>query len=240
MYNQNGLLLEFPGSVAATMPRDVFGISDDFTYAVSGNQWTTVLENTSAISCLNTTGGWLRLTASNGDDEGILVYGGVGETFKLTSGKPIVFGARVTVTEANTDDVDLAIGFANNIVINGGANTAILGDSGGALPADYDGILFHKSESTSVWNFETSVGTTQVTDSSVHACTTGVTYLLEFEYDGVTTVSARIDGDAVASQTLTAAMIAAASECCLLIALKSDSATAEVFDTDYIYCYQLR
>ena len=239
MYNQSGVPLKFPGTTACIAPRDVFYFFDDFMDCLNSQRWGFIPEHGGTYPIDDTVGGEITLTTCSGDNDGCLLHG-LSEVFKIASGKPLYFAARVTIAEANTDDLDFAIGLTNNIVPAGAANTALLGDSGGALPASYDGVLFHKSESTSVWNFESSAGAAQVTDSSVADCETAGVYLLEFEYDGNTTITAKIDGTTVAIQTITAAMLVAASELCPVIALKADSANAESVAVDYVYYAQLR
>lgn len=210
------------------------GPEDDFHTYVAGAQWTLTQDSGGTAAIRDEVNGVIRLTNDTTDeDESIL--GTAGESFLFAQNKPIIFGAKVKVTEAATDKANVLVG-----LVSGAANAAI-GDAGGGPPSSYSGACFFKVDSGTVWQAETSIGTTQSTDTDCGTLTSATYYELFCSIQTTSSTSATakfyIDGSLVHTSTFT---YTGATEMRFLVGVHNGSGAAEIMDVDYAYCKQLR
>ena len=96
-----------------------------------------------------------------------------GPRFTYASTRPALAYFKFDLTEANTDDSNIAFGFILNTEL---ASDVPITDTGAAA-TNYDGAMFHKIEGTGLaWSTETSDATTQETNTAVATFTSGSTY----------------------------------------------------------------
>jgi hypothetical protein len=179
------------------------------------------------------------------------------ELFKFLDQKPFYMEARLYWAEAATDDANVAVGFKDAV-----AADSILDDGGGPA-ASYSGAMFFKTDGSTTWQVETSVGATQTTktldadgaiDKTVHRAgnaSGGAVYeILRIEVHPYTSTQVRIEFY-IGRQTATSdwnlqhvrtiyQTLAGATEMQAFIGLKNGSANAETINIDYLACGQLR
>ena len=174
-------------------------------------------------------GGVLRV-GCDGDDNDECYVSSIAESWLFTTTKNLWFEARVSLTEAATDDANWIIGLSDTV----GADSLL--DDGAGPMASYDGAVFYKIDGTMQIGFETSNAGTQVTNGNVNAFVSGTWYRLSFSYDfndGVTaTITPYVDGVAGTAHELT---IAGMAEMHVVAGVKAGGANEEAFLVDYIH-----
>lgn len=146
-----------------------FKIEDNFTNYSSGQRWTTVATDSGTAAAVDTVGGALSITPSDGtvaDNDEIYIKA-TNESFIFGVNYPFTVRAKCTFTEANTDDANVFVGVMNAIAANS------LLDDGGGPPANSNHAVFFKVDGGTKWQFETSVGTTQTTTTISDVTTAG-------------------------------------------------------------------
>lgn len=143
------------------LPDDVFKALDTFCVVEDffglDAPWNTTLDTDSAAAeDADGLNGVVTVLSDGDDNDEAYLY--TNELFKFASGKPFLAICRAQYAEASTDDANILIGIGEGF---GAANT--LQDNGAGPPADYDGVCLYKVDGGTRWNFETSVGTTQLT-----------------------------------------------------------------------------
>lgn len=170
--------------------------------------------------------------------------GGVidGSGFVIAAGRPMLFEARVTVTDAAaTGNMHVGmIGSATSSTITA-SGTVPMQTAGGGPPADYDGFNFHKVDGGTVWQAEVgeSTGATEDTDTDVGAFTSGSTYRMQILYDGATTGGLKwyLNGTQVHSSStlpIASANLSPVFHC------RAGSAQATTLRVHYVRCVQSR
>lgn len=138
------------------MARHQFELFDDFLWHISPHLWTNLAsEGTVAIDA-DGVGGVVDLTASNTDNNEVALVT-TNELFLLASDKPVMAECRLKLVEANTDDANVAFGFADAI----GAN--LLLDDGAGPSITTTGALIYKVDGETVWRCYSKNGATTTT-----------------------------------------------------------------------------
>lgn len=136
------------------------GFVDDFHEFVTGDLWTSIEDDSGASTSLqDAVGGELDLITGATDNNEVYVHT-TAEVLLYDASKPFWVVSRLQYAEANTDDANVLFG-----VMEAVAADHLQDDSGGPA-ADYDGAVFFKVDGETVWNFETSAGTSQTTTAS--------------------------------------------------------------------------
>jgi hypothetical protein len=228
--------------------RNQFTVQDDFLRDVDSADWVTTLTDSGTASVGDAVGGIIALVPSDGtvadNDEAYIES--ANEVFKFAARKPLLFEARVQFTEANVDDANVLVGLLDAV----GANS--LQDNGGGPPASYSGANFHKVDGSTVWQTETSNGTTQTTTELTAANTNnlakravtagGSAYqTLRIEYQPYSSTNAyvtfSVDGVVVAQHDY---VFTSATEMQIGIGVKNGGANNETLNVDYVVCTQER
>ena len=221
----------------------IFEVFDDFhiyTTVSTGPFATTATDSGTITVADGGVGGVALVAASDGsvadNDESYLHQ--AFETFLFANAKPLWFECRVALTEANTDDANVAVG-----VKDAWAADSIL-DDGAGPSASYSGALFFKVDGGTVWQAECSIAGTQTTVTLTGASFPGDgTYQrmgIEFipTSSTIATVNFYIDGVLVGSTaafTYTSATHMEAG-----VGVKNGDTNAEILNVDYIRCSQVR
>ena len=233
---KNGL---FDGMPLAADPGDVFTFYDDFysfDNTATVGDWTSFSTGTSGHVLQDTAGGSLAISTqpSTPADNDEAYDSSIQEIFTFAATKKLWFEARVHLTEANTDDANIIVGLSDKV------GTGTLTAAGGGPQADYDGAVFFKVDGGTVWQFESSNATTQVTDSSVATFTSASIYKLGFYFDATATTSRiiyYIDGVQKGTQAITLSGLLPMH---VLLGIRNGGANIETLIVDYVKVAQLR
>lgn len=226
-----------------------FVISDDFTNYASAQLWTSLAADAgTSVAAADAAGGTVVLTTGATDNNECTVAT-TKEMFKYAAEKPFFGKARLQYTEANTDDANVAFGFADAA---GSANVIV--DNGAGMKASYSGAVVFKVDGGTVWKCQTSIGGTQKTTDSVETAG-GASYqtlaiLVEPVGATVADVSFHIDPeggfnfrpmkDANGLAIKHRVTFSGATEMNLFIGAKAGSANSEVVNVDYLYARGIR
>lgn len=203
----------------------------------SEGSWVADANNAGAVAITDAHGGVISLAASDttaGDnDETYLVH--VNEIYKPAAGKSATFGARIKLTEANTDDASILFGLKGGDTVD--VENAIV-DGGLTLEDAGTWIAIHKSDGGAV--FKGTVRDTALdTDSDVGAFTSATWHDLMITVvaaSGATdaTVTFFVDGVAGGTKAFT---LSSAEEMRLILGVKNGGANAETLLVDRVYAH---
>lgn len=163
------------------MPRTInpatqFEIFDDFFF-LNTALWTSVDDGGTGTNTANAVRGGEASLVTAGADNDYHYYKGAAANCGTANQKPLWFEARFSLTEANTDDANFAFGLSSVV------DATVVGNDGAGPPSSYSGILFFKVDGGTVFQFETSNGSTQNTNTSLCAFVSGKTYRVGFHLD---------------------------------------------------------
>jgi hypothetical protein len=219
------------GPLAGFDPLETFVVREDFETYHDTVLWTKVAASTGTLALEATAphGGQLKLLTAATDNDSTIAKAPV--NFVGAAGKRMAFEFRLKLTEGNTDDAGVVVGLASD-------QAATLMQADGAGPAaSYSGIVFFKVDGGTVWQFETSNGATQTTDTNVGSRTSAAWIrlgaVLEPSDDGLSyEVTPYVDG-AIAGEPQTL-LIASLAVMGLTILLKSGNTNVETMHVDYV------
>lgn len=212
----------------------MYGPDDDFEEWLDGAKWTLTADSGGTYAITDAAAGVISLLNDTTDEDESILHT-EGEIFLFAENKPIVFGARVKLTEASTNQANITVGLIS------GAVTSAMGDSGAGPPASYSGANFHKLSGGLVWGCEVSLAGTQDTTASAATFTSATWYDLFCTIQSTSSTSATakfyIDGVLVATKSFT---YTSATEMRFLVGVHNGSGNAETLLVDYAFCKQLR
>lgn len=223
--------------------RRQFKLWDDFSYYTSGELWTNLAVDggVTAFAESDAVSGVIQGATGATDNNEIGIFTTV-EQFLLSADRPIYGCALLQYTEANTDDANVAVGFANAA----GAN--LLSDDGAGDNINSSGILIFKVDGGTVWRCACENNGTIVETESTRTAG-GATYqLLEIfgsPVDGtnysftyfVDGVELRDTNNRPIQHTLA---YASATEMDFGAYVKAGSANSETLNIDFLGAVQLR
>lgn len=129
----------------AKLYRRMFGIFDDFAWYISPHMWTSLTEDNSTVA-IDADGecGIVQLTVGtdNNEEAGLFT---TNELFILAADQPLYGMALIQYTETNTDDANVAFGFADAMAAD------LLSDDGGGDNIPNTGALIFKVDGGTVW-----------------------------------------------------------------------------------------
>lgn len=238
-------MLELPS--VAELGRLYHGFFDDFSEYVSGDLWTLVATDSGTATLQDAANGILQLAPSDGTvaDNDEVYLKTTKEIFKIADDAPLLFESRVQYTEANTDDANVAMGFADAIA----ANSIV--DNGAGVDTSFSGAMFYKVDGGTNWKVIYSDGATQ-NDVELTAAnsldgtaqTAGGASYATFRIEIRPVTSTKVDVlfwiDSVLVYKMKDQTIANATEANAFIGAKNGSANNEAINVDYIMCYQRR
>lgn len=228
-------------SVDAIKNRRTINWIDHFDWYVTAHRWTSTLTDSGTATVnVTTNGAGIALAMSDGtvadNDEAYLSL--TNKTIVPTANKSFVVEATVQFTEANTDDANIIFGISSSI----GANALV--DDGAGPPSNYTGLVFFKTDGDTVWQCESSVGTTQTTtrltaetsfDKIAKTAGGATDQRLRIEYvpysSTKATVSFIIDGVTVAQHDWT---YTSAAACGIIVGGKNGGANLETLNVRYV------
>lgn len=205
-----------------------FELHDDF-FKLDTVQWASVDDAGTGTNTLNgTNGGWMSVVTAGADNDHHTMTS-TAKSFQFKTGKVLSLEAKVSLTEANTDQGSFVVGFMDTTT-TGGLQTGTSGPL-----ASFDGAIFYKIEGTQYIKFMVSNSTTQLVSTVTWAFTSGTEYTLRLEYgpnDGTTGwVQPFVNGVAGTRLTVDISTMAAMYA---LFGVKAGSSSAETLKIDYI------
>jgi hypothetical protein len=225
---QRASLWESCPQLAALDPAVAHVFFDDFYDLLDGTTvWIyTEVGAGGAISQPDGAGGICRLTSDALDNDSVQIQK-IGEAFKLATGKPLWFEARVKlVTAAKHVQSDILVGLAIT-------DTTLLPI--GSLPTD--GVYFRKDDATDLFGAITNKNSTETATAAVLAFVAATFYKFGIFFDGAGTVYFYVDGVLVATHTTN---IPDDEELTPSIAYMNGEAGACAIDIDYVKVVQIR
>jgi hypothetical protein len=213
-----------------------FPFFEDFTKLDTVQFATTDDAATGTNLLLDARGGVMSVVTAAADNDYHLMAT-TKKSFQFEATKPLFFEARVQLTEAATDDANVIVGVFDTLT------SGNLQNDGAGPAASYKGFAWFKVDGGTVWQFEASNGSTQSTNTSAGAVTSGSWVTLGFQVekhpDGVNAkVTPFFDGAPLAPQlvpisSLNVTMYAA-------FGVKAGGAAAETLNIDYVSVLQPR
>jgi len=226
-----------PMLAALSDPGAYHHVFDDFDalhLAATVGGYTAIKDGAVVPGVVDRAGGWIGIptdVANNNEH----YLSSIGQGWLFAADKPLWFEARVALTEANVDDANLIVGLCDTV----GADTLL--DNGAGPAASYGGAVWFKVDGGTVWQFETSHTTTQVTNANVGAFVSATAYRVGFIFDpadGVTgQLTPYLNGIAGTPHAL---VLAGMAEMNVLFGCKAGGGAAETLQADYVRVLQVR
>lgn len=216
---------------------DTYSIFDDFDWFVTAHRWTSVVADGGSIAVNNATGGTITLTNDTAaDNDEIYVYS-TSAPFLLAANKPFYGEGRIQFSESNTDDANVAFGFASSV----GANLIV--DDGAGMRTSGSILAIYKVDGGTAWKCLTRSNGV-VYDNTSSKTAGGSSYqTLAIEVVETTstyaTVVFKCDGeflkDATTGQVIRHNIaVASAAQMALFVGQKNGSANNEATTIDYL------
>lgn len=205
-----------------TALRTHFGFVEDFIHFTDGDLLVVSGDATPDLAEADGHGGVVTLAPDAATDNLDAYIATPKKSFKFQANKPLSCRARLKLTEANTDDASIAVGFSSNA-------DAIV--NGGGPQSNYSGAMIFKVDGGTVWQAETSNGTTQNTDTDCGAFSDGSWADFEIVWDGRDNVRFYINDKLVSTQALSLTSIA---DMFFVVGVKNGSANLETLHIDYV------
>lgn len=230
-------LLELPD---ALKNRRVFGFLDDFEWYLSPHRFTSLAADAGVTApAVGDAAGGVLTMATGATDNNEVAARTTNEVFLFAADRPALYEALVSFTEANTDDANVAVGWADAW----GAD--LLLDNGQGPKASFSGALIYKVDGETTWRFCTSLGTSRTVTALAN--TAGGAYQtlrIEAREQGtVVELVPIIDGkqalDANGRLVKHAIALGTPTEMHAGVYLKAGGANSETLRVDYLAAYQL-
>ena len=145
-----------------TLSHNTFWLADDFWYDQSDLFWTDTITDSGSVAIGDAANGIATLTPSDGSvaDNDEAYYQTTNELFLVAANREITGQAYLQFTEANTDDANIAFGFANAPTAN------MIVDDGAGLRASGNWFAIYKVDGGTVWIAGCRNSTTVYTNTS--------------------------------------------------------------------------
>lgn len=209
--------------LAALDPGMAYTYFNDFFEFVTADWTSTEVEaggGDTVISILDSRGGILSVANDlNEDDSTELQH--TTEGFKLSSGKPLWYETRLSVSDADQCDLYVGLGITDTDSLGGAS----------------DGVTFRLADGSASLSFVTEKNSTETTTTAVATLADATMVKLGFFFDGASTVYAYVNGALVATHT---ANICDDEELAITFAHRNGDAGGETLLVDYVKVVQIR
>lgn len=146
------------------------GWFEDWNWFVTAHLWTSLAADSGASVAVGDTANGEVVLTTGGTDNNEAAVKTTNEIFKFAADKPLLGESDFKFTEANTDDANVAFGFADAF----GAD--LLVNDGAGPKTSFSGALIYKVDGGVVWKFITSISTTQQISTIANVVPGGGTY----------------------------------------------------------------
>jgi hypothetical protein len=221
----NALLDSFGARVPMPWPPQYYTFFDDFDGYRAGASldWLATITGTGTAIVSDALGGVVNITNSGADDDAYFAQwqGGNGssniaETFTFRAGKKLWFAARFQLSDVT--DSDAIIGLAI-------ADTSPLDAS--------DGVFFLKADDAATLALVSKIVTPVTASVNVLTMVAATYYEVAFEYDGIDTIKAFVNGNPAGSLGITALPT---TELAVTFGVQNGAAAAKTMLLDWIFC----
>lgn len=226
-----------------------FFIFDDFWQDQSDINWIDTVTDTGTVTMGDWENGQVELDPSDATvaDNDEAYMGSASENFLVASNRSLYFRTRISYQEQNTDDANIAVGFANAVAAN------LIVDDGAGIRTTGNWFSIFKVDGETLWRCGCRNGT--ATSNTQSTTTAGVAndqtnwQTLEIhvhDFDGGTNVQVTyaVDGlllrdtnNLVIKHT---SLIASATEMQAFLGVKNGGANNELLYSDYVFAGQTR
>ena len=221
-----------------------FGLFDDFTWFVTAHQWaSTVTDGGSIAVATDAVGGVIRLTNDTAADNDEIYVASANANFLLAAGKNLYGECRLQFSEANTDDANVAFGFASSV----GADLIV--NDGGGMRTTGTVLAIYKVDGGTAWQCVSRNGSTVYTNTSSTTAGGSAFQTLGVEVvellSTTCTVVFKVDGqvlrDATTGQPIRHQLpYSGATAMQVFVGQKNGSANNELTSVDYIGVVQAK
>lgn len=223
-----------------------FAIYDDFTWFVTAHQWaSTVADGGSIVVAHGGAGavGAIALTNDTAADNDEIYVASANALFTIAAGRNLYAEAKLKFTEANTDDANVAFGFASSV----GAN--LLVDDGGGMRTTGTVLAIYKVDGGTKWKCESRNNATVYTNTSSTTAGGGTYQTLAVEVVELLTTTCtvvfKVDGvilrDDTTGQPIRHQLLYASADAMqVFVGQKNGSANNELTTVDYIGVVQAK
>lgn len=128
-------------------------VFDDFTYYVSGDQWTSVTGGAATAAVADGANGILTLSCVDSTLNREVYVRSTTALFNLANNKPIYCECQLQYSEGNTNKAGIIFGLMNAVAAGALADTTLVPKS------SFSGAVIFKAVSTTYWQTESSVTT---------------------------------------------------------------------------------
>lgn len=209
----------FPQQAIESDPAAGYVDFNDFMEYVAAS-FTITAVGTSPIAQVNEAGGVITITTGGTEDNGDNIQR-LGESWKLTTGKPCWFEVRVKVDEVIQSDLLVGLCITDTDLLGGMT----------------DGVYFRKVDGSAVVEFVTEKDSTETATAAVHTLVNDTYVRYGFRFNGAGTVQAFVNGVLVATHTTN---IPDDEELRISLHFLTGEAGAKVCRWDYYKCGQVR
>lgn len=224
--------------------RDEFSLFDDFNYYADTDLWTKLASDTNATVAHEGPGrSRLKLFTGDAIKNNECCTATTNELFIYVANKAFVGEGMIQYAESNTDDANVAFGFADAI----GANW--ITDAGAAITAN-DAAMIYKTDGSTVWKFHTEMNGTATDSTSTTTAGGSTAQTLRIEAKPVSSTVFEVrpfcDGvqlkDSNGVPIMHRVTVASATDMDFGVYIKSGSGTSgqETLYVDYLYAAQVR
>ena len=173
-----------------------------------------------AITSDDQAGGVLKVVTDDADNDGVQLQWNA-ENFKLASGKPLWFEARVKFADATQSDFLVGLGITDTTLLGGLS----------------DGVYFRKDDGDANIDFVTEKNSTETATDTTADAADNTWVKLGFWFDGASSVYAYVDGVLKATHTTN---ICDDEELAVSFAYLNGAAGADTFYIDYVKVVAIR
>ena len=188
----------------------------------AANYTVTAVNGSTVAQVIGALGGNLILTADTAENDGVQAQL-LGEAFYLSGQYPAYFGCRFKA--ADVDQTDILVGLAIQDTT--------------AIAALSDGAYFRSVDGSAVLNFVLEQDSVE-TSNAAATLVDDTWVVAEFYYDGVTNITAYINGTQVAQVALTDANFPDDEYLSPIMAMLTGEAAANTLTVDWVRAYQIR
>lgn len=235
---------KLPCKPQAVLEREMFGFFDDFLWYLSPHMWTSLTEDNSTVAIdADDPRGVLNIQCTTDDNEEAAAFT-TNEMFIFATDRPLYACGRMQWTEVNTDDANVAFGFADAA----GAN--LLSDNGGGDNINSSGALIFKVDGETRWRVACENNATIIeTETNLTSAGAGTNQLLEIfvnPVDGTyVEITYFVDGVQLSDYTNNLPILhrlayASATDMDFGAYLKTGAGQTELLKVDYLGAYQKR
>lgn len=223
-----------------------FSLFDDFTWFVTAHQWaSTVADGGSIVVSGGGAGasGAIALTNDTAADNDEIYVASANALFTIAAGRNLYAEAKLKFSEANTDDANVAFGFASsvgaNLIVDDGAGMRVTG----TVIAIYkvDGGTKWKCESRNNANVYTNTSSTTAGGGSYQTLGIEIVELLTTACTVVFKVDGQVLRDETTGQPIRHQLLFASADAMqVFVGQKNGSANNELTTVDYIGVVQAK